>query len=392
MMVQSTSVYESDEVRRVRMAAREFAAEVASPSKAAEWDKRDEVPRDLLLRMAELGFTGLVVPIEYGGSGRNVMGFLAVIEELARRSFGLSTLYALNAGYGGLNISVSGTEEQKAQYLPGVLAGRLMFAYGLSEPEVGADLASVKTVAARHGDRVVIRGRKRWTSGASYADYILCLVRSGDEHARHKNLSMIIVPTSTPGITVSKIGIMGSGGNAPTDVVLDDVEVPFKSVMGGETGWNNGWNQLVGPALEIEKIQPAAMALGIAEAAVEEAWEYAQQRYQFGRPVSANQAIRHALADAKTNLRACRLMLQDAAWLAQRREASAVETSMAKLFVSDKCKDIVLACQQVMGAEGYAHGYEMERLVRDSLCFPIIGGSLAIQRNNIANLLKLARA
>ncbi|MDB5861586.1 MAG: acyl-CoA dehydrogenase [Ramlibacter sp.] len=385
------SFYESAEVAAVRQAARKFAAEVAPPEKAAEWDLANEVPRELLLQMASLGFSGLVVPTEYGGRGRHVMGFLAVIEELARRSFGLSTLYALNAGYGGLNLSVSGSEEQKRRFLPDILAGRLMFAYGLSEPDVGADLASVSTTVQRKGDQVVVRGRKRWTSGAQHADYIICLARSGPEGERHRNLSMVLVPTSAPGVQITNIRILGSGGNAPADVVFDDVTVPLADVMGGEAGWNEGWSQLVGPALEIEKIQPAAMALGIAEAAVEEAWTYSEQRRQFGRVISANQSIRHDLADARTMLHACRLMLQDAAWRVDHREASAVETCMTKLFLSEQCRDVVLSCQQVMGAPGYAAGHQMERLVRDSLCFPIIGGSSAIQRNNISNLLKLAR-
>lgn len=385
------SVFESDTVVEVRRQAREFAAEVAPAQKAAEWDKADHVPRELLLRMAELGFTGLVVPEQYGGRGRHVMGFLAVVEELARRSFGLSTLYAMNAGYGGLNVSVSASESQKARFLPELLNGRMLFSYGLSEPDVGADLASVQTTVTRHGDKVIVNGRKRWISGAHDSDYILCLARSGPAEARHRNLSIVLVPSTAPGVTISKIGIMGSGGNAPMNVVLDNVEVPFADVMGEEAGWNNGWGQLVGPTLEVEKIQPAAMALGIAQAAVDEAWAYSEKRQQFGRAISVNQSIRHALADARTMVHACRLMLQDAAWRVERNEPSAVQTCMAKLFLSEKCRDVVLACQQVMGAAGFGAGYQMERLVRDSLAFPIIGGSSAIQRNNIANLLKLSR-
>jgi alkylation response protein AidB-like acyl-CoA dehydrogenase len=185
---------------------------------------------------------------------------------------------------------------------------------------------------------------------------------------------------------------MGARGVPTNDVKLEDVEIPFENVVSGEKGWNNGWSILAGPALEVEKLVPTAMVLGQAEAAVEEAWVYSQQRVQGGRHICGHQAVRHVLADVQTKLQACRLMMRHAAWLVETKQPSAVATSMAKLFISENAKDIVLACQQyVMGAYGYAEGFSMERLVRDVLLAPIIGGSTAIQRNNVANLMKLPR-
>ncbi|WP_419918023.1 acyl-CoA dehydrogenase family protein [Candidatus Poriferisocius sp.] len=167
--------------------------------------------------------------------------------------------------------------------------------------------------------------------------------------------------------------------------------MPAGYIIGGDEGWNQGWTKLVGPGLDVEKIEVAAMALGIAAAAVEDAWGYAEERVQFGRPISSHQSIRHLLAEARTQLLAARLMTYHAAGLLDAGEPAPVETSMAKLFVCDTAKDIVLSMQQVMGAYGYVQDFDMERYVRDVLAMPIIGGSSAIQRNNISNRLKLAR-
>jgi alkylation response protein AidB-like acyl-CoA dehydrogenase len=257
---------------------------------------------------------------------------------------------------------------------------------------VGADLANVKTRAERKGDRVIVNGSKRWTSGADVADYIYTLVRSGPVEAKRKNLSFLIIPTNSKGLTITRIPVMGAHGSSTNDVQFQDVEIPFENVVQGEAGWNNAWNILAGPALEIEKLSPSAIALGQAEAAVAEAWAYSQQRVQGGKRICGHQAVRHVLSDVQTKLQACRLMLRHAASLVENRQPSAVATSMAKLFITENAKEIVLACQQyVMGAYGYAHGFNMERYVRDVLVGPIIGGSTAIQRNNIANLMKLPK-
>jgi alkylation response protein AidB-like acyl-CoA dehydrogenase len=176
------------------------------------------------------------------------------------------------------------------------------------------------------------------------------------------------------------------------DVSFENVEIPIEDVVGGEAGWNEGWPRLAGPALEVEKLEVAAMALGIATQAVEDAWEYSQQRRQFGQRICAIQSIRHMLSDVQTKLAAARLMLYRGCWLADHDMPCSVETSMAKMFICETGLDIVLTCQKVMGAYGYARGFDMERHVRDMLLMPIIGGSTAIQKNNIANRMGLPRA
>jgi alkylation response protein AidB-like acyl-CoA dehydrogenase len=387
-------MYNSDpeHIAMLRETLRRFLEKEAPRAKMAQWDREDRVPRALFDKIAELGVCGMTIPEEFGGSGRDVLGTMVVVEELSRRSMVIGTLFLMNACYGSMNILASGSDEQKARLLPRLAGGELLFAYGLSEPDVGSDLASVTTRAARRGDVVVINGSKRWCSGAEIADYIYALVRSGEPGSRYGNLSLVLIPPTAKGVSLTHIPAMGARGLNTNDVRLDDVEIPFADVIGGEDGWNNGWSRLVGPALEVEKLEVAAMALGIAAAAVDDAWEYAQQRSQFGKRICSIQSVRHMLADAQTKLAACRLMLYRGCWLADNNLPCSVETSMAKMYVCEVGVDIVLTCQRVMGAYGYAQGFDMERYVRDMLLMPIIGGSTAIQKNNIANRMGLPRA
>jgi alkylation response protein AidB-like acyl-CoA dehydrogenase len=231
---------------------------------------------------------------------------------------------------------------------------------------------------------------KRWCTGAEFADYIYCLVQTDENADRYRNLSFILVPTNLPGITIQPIEHMNLRYTLSSDVSFDDVAVPIDLVVGGEAGWNRGWPMLAGRALDVEKLEITAVTFGIAQAAVEDAWAYAQQREQFGKPISGHQAVRHSLVEARTRLEACRHMLYHAAWLANEERPCSVEASMAKLFVADTAVEIVLACQRVMGAYGLSEGYDMERHVRDILGMPIVGGSSNMQKNNIANRLGLA--
>lgn len=379
------------ELEMLRDSLRRLLDEIAPLETVTKWDREDFIPRALVERLGELGVCGLTVPEEFGGLDLSILTQFMVIEELSRRSCALASIYIQCASYAGLNIKELGSAEQKQRFLPAIAEGKLLFALGLSEPDVGADLASVRTRATLNGDRVIIDGAKRWCSGAEYADYIYALVRSGPAEERYRNLSFVIIPRDAPGITISRAETMGMHGTATNDVIFENVEISADNIMGGREMWNKGWQQLAGPTLEIEKLQPSAMAMGIAEGAVAEAWAYSQERSQFGKKICAHQAVRHQLAEVQTKLRACRLMLDHAAGLVDRGEPSAAQTSMTKLYVSETVRDITIVCQMVMGAYGYAEGFNMERYVRDAMVLPIFGGSSAIQKTNIANLLGLPK-
>jgi alkylation response protein AidB-like acyl-CoA dehydrogenase len=377
------------ELTALRTQLRRLVEAKAPRAQRQAWDKAHTWPRDVFADIAALGVCGLTIGEEHGGLGQDLVAAVAVIEELARAGSFLCGPYIHCAFYGGMNISENGSPAQKAAFLPRLAKGELMFAYGLSEPDVGGDLASVTTRARRDGDSIVINGAKRWCSGADWADYIYCLVQSDAEAGRYKNLSFVLIPKDTPGVRIQPIEHVNLRYMASCDVFFDDVRLPLDCIVGGDAQWNQGWRMLSGRALDVEKLEISAAAFGIAQAAVEEAWTYAGERRQFGKPISAHQAVRHALVDARTKLEACRHMLYHAAQLASSGAPCAVETSMAKLFIGETVADIALICQRVLGAYALSDAYDMERHVRDLLGMAIVGGSSNMQRNNLASLLRL---
>ncbi len=387
--MRQTFVDEPAHVSEIRDQLRRFVATEAPREKRIAWDKAHAWPRDAYAKLNALGLTALTVPTEYGGAGQDLVAAVAVIEELAAAGAFLAGPYIHTAFYGGMNLSENGSPEQKAEYLPRLAKGELFFAYGLSEPNVGGDLASVETRAELDGDAVVVNGAKRWCTGADWADVIYCLVRSGPAGQRYRNLSFLLIPTETPGIRMQGIEHSNLRYTDSQDVFFDDVRIPAANIVGGPAMWNRGWELLAGRALDVEKIEISATCFGIAQAALKEAWAYAQERVQFGKAISQHQSIRHKLVTAATKLEACRHMLYHAAWLANQGRTCSVETSMAKLFIADTGVEIALACQQVMGAYALSDAYEMERHVRDLLGMPIVGGSSDMQRNNLASLMKL---
>ncbi|CAM2163382.1 acyl-CoA dehydrogenase family protein [Burkholderia orbicola] len=382
---------EPEHVRHLRDMLRRFVAAEMPREAAKQWDKENHFPRDIFAKLGELGVMGLTVPEEYGGAGRDIVATMATIEELSKRSMAIAIPYVMATCYAGMNLVECGDASQKETLLPRVAAGDLIFAYGWTEPDVGSDLASVKTTAERDGDEIIVNGCKRFCSGADIADHIFTLVRSDRQAARYQNLSILLIPRNTPGVIVEPIDGMGLKGAATTDVTFADVRVSADAILGGPQGWNAGWGMITGSGLDVEKLEVAALALGIATAALEDAWTYSEERIQFGKAISNYQALRHELASAATQLHASRLMLYGAADFANRHIRCGIETSMTKLFVTETARDVTLRCQAILGAYGYVRDFDMERYVRDVLAMPIIGGSSMIQRNNIVNWAGLSR-
>ena len=384
-----TFTAEPEHIGQLRDSIRKFVAAHAPREARIQWDRDHRWPRDVYAELNKLGLTALTVPEEYGGAGQDLVAAIAVIEELAQIGPCLAGPFIHTAFYGGMNLSENGSAEQKAEYLPRLARGELFFAYGLSEPDVGGDLASVTTRARLDGDDVVIDGAKRWCTGADWCHYIYTLVRSGPAEDRYRNLSFVLIPCDTPGVRMQDIHHSNLRYTASQDVYFDGVRVPAANIVGGPAMWNQGWKLLAGRALDVEKLEITAVAFGIARAALDEAWDYAQSRMQFGKPISQHQAVRHKLVVARTKLQAARHMLYHAAWLAGEGRPCSAETSMAKLFVADVGVEIALACQQVMGAYALSDAFDMERHVRDLLGMPIVGGSSDMQKNNLAGLWKV---
>jgi alkylation response protein AidB-like acyl-CoA dehydrogenase len=381
---------ESAHHQLLRDSTRRFVERHMPREAARRWDRENIFPRDVYDALAEMGVMGLTVPEEYGGQGVDLIGTMIVIEELAKRSSAVACPYIMTACYAGMNLVEQGSDAQKKALLPRVAAGKLLFAYGLSEPNVGGDLAMVETVARREGNRILLTGTKRWCTGAHVADYVFCLARTGPKEDRYRNLSIFLVPPRAKGVTITPLDHLGIRGVETNDAHFDEVELGDDAILGGLQMWNQGWRQLAGRALEVEKLELSAVALGLAEAACSDAIEYAETRVQFGRKIGAHQAIRHAIAEARTTTLAMRLMLYHATSLVQAGKPSALESSQAKLFCCEGAAEVALKCQRVMGAYGLSDLMDMERYVRDAISLPIVGGSSNMQKNNIANRLKLA--
>lgn len=381
---------EASDVQYVTDMVRRVLADHVKQDDPTLWDIESVYPEQVLQHLNALGICGLTISEEFGGTGPDISAALAVVEELSKTSLALAVPYIMSAFYGGINILECGSEEQRKELLPKIASGELKFAFGVTEPDVGGDVASVRTTARKAGGVVTVNGSKRFITGANVADYIYTLVRTGEK--RYRDLAILLIPRSAKGVTISKIESMGMRGGAYTsDVTFDNVEIPESLVVGGEQGWNQGWAMMAGAGLDVERLEVAAMALGLAGAALDEAWEYSQTRRQFGHPICAHQSVRHVLADMKTEILACRLMVDHAARIAQAGRRCRIESAMAKLYVCERARDIVLKSQTVLGAYGCVRGFAMERVVRDVLILPIAGGSSAIQRNNIASSLGLPK-
>ncbi|MEL6781324.1 MAG: acyl-CoA dehydrogenase family protein [Pseudomonadota bacterium] len=388
-MTDTSFASEPDHVVEIRRQLQRFVSEKMPREKRVEWDRHSTWDRALFREFAEMGLIGLTIPEAYGGAGQDIYAATAVIDELCQGGTSMAGPYIHAAFYGGMNLSENGSEAQKEALLPKLARGEIFFCYGLSEPNVGGDLTAIETRAERVGDEIVVNGAKRWCTGADWSSHIYCLVRTGPEEAKRENLTFLLIPTDTPGISMQPLAHSNLRYTESMDVYFDDVRLPADAIVGGEQNWNRGFQMLTGRALDVEKIEITAVAYGVARMAVDEAWRYAQERVQFGKPISKHQAIRHKLVAAKTKLAACRHMLYHGAWLANEGLPCSVETAMAKLFCADMGVEIGIACQQVIGAYGLSDAYDIERCVRDLLSMPIVGGSSDMQKNNLASLLRL---
>jgi alkylation response protein AidB-like acyl-CoA dehydrogenase len=382
---------ESEHHAMLRESLVRFGRRHIPPGAVAKWEKAGSIDRSAFRALADLGVMGLCVPVQYGGTGRDIVGMILVIDELSRLAVPLCTLYTFAACYGGMTIADLGSEAQKAEILPKVVSGDIMLSYGWTEPDVGSDLPSVQTTARREGDKLIINGAKRFCSGADVTDYILALVRTGPVDQKYKNLSLVLVPNRSDGITITPIETLGHHGVGTTDVTFQDVEVPFGNILGGPEKLNQGWQTIAQSMLDIEKIEAAAGGLGVARAALEEARNYSMQRVQFGSEIAKIQDIRHKIADMEVNAHTAHLVTYHAAWALENGLPCSKQTSIAKLHATEAARTNALLCLQIMGAYGYTKDFDCERLVRDALLLPIAAGSSAIQRNNIAHLSGLPR-
>ncbi len=337
---------------------------------------------DLYRQMAELGWLGITIPEEHGGSGGTMLDACLFMEETAR---GLAPIggYATTLIVAGATKKF-GTDEQKNEILGGI-AGGAVEAIAMTEPESGSDVGSLSTKAERVNGGFVINGQKVFISNAHISDHVLIVCRTTKTENKHEGLSMIWVPREVDGMEIVPIDTMG--GRETNTLYLNDVEAPAEAVLGEV---DQGWTQLMA-GLNVERLILAATMLGIAQRAFDDALSYAKERKQFGRPIGSFQALQHRFADLATDLEAARLMTRWVATLTDEDPNRMLpkEASMVKLHVTEVCKRVTLEGMQMMGGYGYSSEYDMERLVRTSLVSTIYGGTSEIQRGIIAKTLGL---
>jgi len=357
---------------------------------ASDLEHRDEYPQALVDMMKQLGLFGATIPSEYGGLGLSFSTYARIIEELSRGWMSLSGVINSHLIMAFI-IANAGTAEQKSRFLPGMATGEKRGGLALTEPHAGSDVQSIRTVAKREGDNYVLSGSKMFITNARHGT-MLAVAAKTDPNAKpaYAGISMFAVEKNAQGPTVSRnLKKLGYKGIDTCEVLFDNLAVPAANLIGGEPG--AGFKQVMS-ALEVGRINVAARAVGVAQAAFENAIRYSQQRVAFGKPICQHQAVQLMLADMGTRLEAARLLVQNAAGKKDAGQRCDLEAGMAKLFASEACAKISLDAMRVLAGYGYTQEFPVERFYRDAPLMMIGEGTNEIQSLVIArNLLERYR-
>jgi butyryl-CoA dehydrogenase len=369
----------TEEQQMYRRAVREFVERELKPI-AAHTDESTEFPWGAVRKGVGLGVLGLEVPEAYGGAGMDAVSAAIAVEEIGRGCGSTGLAIAAHNGLCCFPILHFGTEEQKQQYLSRLTGGEILGALALTEPNAGSDLQGIRTTAVRQGDHWVINGSKAWITNVGQAEVVVVLCRT-DPAGGSRSLSQIIVETDCEGLTVhpkeKKLGVRGSSTHA---LSFEGVKVPLGNLLGEE---GRGLHQTLA-TLDEGRIGIGALALGLAQAALEEAVRYAQERQSFGAPISQYQGIQWMLADMATEIEAARLLVYQAAWLQGQKLPYTKQAAMAKLFASETAERAAFKALQIHGSYGYSQEYPIERIYRDQRLMTIGEGTSEIQRLVIA--------
>ncbi|HEY0574972.1 MAG TPA: acyl-CoA dehydrogenase family protein [Pseudonocardia sp.] len=357
----------------------------------------DTYPQDIVDGMKEMGLFGLTIAEEYGGLGESLLTYALVVEQIARGWMSVSGVINTHFIVAHM-ITHHGTEAQKAHYLPKMAEGEIRGAFSMSEPDLGSDVAAIKTRAKQDGDDFVIDGAKMWLTNGGTSNLIALLVKTDEGADRpHQNLTCFLVDKPegygevTPGLTIpGKLDKMGYKGVDTTEAVFDGFRIAGDQILGGKRG--GGFAQMM-DGVEVGRVNVSARACGIAIRAFELAIDYAQQRHTFGKPIAEHQAIAFKLAEMGTKVEAAHLMMVNAARLKDSGERFDVEAGMAKLLASEYCAEVTQESFRIHGGYGFSKEYEIERLMREAPFLLIGEGTSEIQKTIISRgLLREYRA
>ncbi len=369
----------TDQQKMIQKMVREFAEKEIAPG-VSERDEREEFSRVISDRIGELGLTGLCFPEAYGGSDGDYISYIIANEELAKVDDCVQAGCAASISLCAMPIFQFGTEEQKQRFLVPLAEGVKLGAFGLTEPNAGSDAASQLTTAVADGDYYVLNGNKIFiTNGGEAETYVVFAMT--DKTKGVKGITAFILEKGMPGFTFGKTEHkMGIRSSQTQELIFQNVKVPKENLLGKE---GEGF-KIAMSALDGGRITVAAQALGIAQAALHQAIKYSKERVQFGKPISANQAVAFMLADMATEIDAARLLTYRAAYLKQKGQPFSKEAAMAKLFASDAAMKITTDAVQIFGGYGFSREYPVERLMRNAKITQIYEGANQVQRMVIA--------
>ncbi|KKE77983.1 acyl-CoA dehydrogenase [Bacilli bacterium] len=368
------------EQKMIQSVVREFADQVIRP-RAIEIDKDAKFPLDIFEKMGELGFMGIPFPEQYGGSGGDTISYAICVEEIGNACGSTGLSYAAAVSLGASPFYYFGTEKQKQTYLTPLVEGKYLASFGLTEPNAGSDAGGTKTTAYLDGNEYVINGEKCFITNASYAELLIVTAVTGTNEKGRNLITAFIVPTDTDGVSItSDYDKMGVRGSDTAQIVLENVRVSKENILGKP---NKGFNQFL-QALDGGRISIGALGLGVAQASLNRALQYAKERKQFGKPIVKFQAIQFKLADMAMEIELARNMVYKAAWLKDKGKPFGKEAAYAKLFATETAFRAANQAIQILGGNGYMREYEVERYLRDAKLLEIGEGTSEIQRLIIA--------
>ncbi|MBK9097836.1 MAG: acyl-CoA dehydrogenase family protein [bacterium] len=363
----------------IRDTIRDFAQKKIKP-KVMEWDEAQHFPLEIFKELGELGFMGIIFPEEYGGAGLGYQEFVIIIEELGIVDPSISLSVAAHNGLCTNHIYRFGNEQQKRKYLPDLVSGKTIGAWGLTESSSGSDAAGLKSVAEKKGNKYILNGNKTFTThGASAKTLVVIAITNKD--AGKKGISAFILEQGMPGLIIGKKeNKLGMRASETVQLTFENLEVPEENLLGEEgMGFINAMQVLEGGRISI-----AAVSLGLAQGCLNESLKYSQERFQFGKPLSAFQATQFKLADMKTNIEAARMLTMRAAKMKDDGLPNIKEAAMAKLFASEIAEKAASEAVQIHGGYGFTKDYPVEKYFRDVKLLTIGEGTSEIQRIVIA--------
>lgn len=365
----------TEEQKLIQEAARDFAQNELLPE-VIERDDAQRFPKEEVAKMGQLGFMGMMVSPNYGGSGLDTLSYVLVMEELSKIDASASVIVSVNNSLVCWGLETFGTDAQKEKYLSKLATGQIIGAFCLSEPEAGSDATSQKTTAIDKGDHYILNGTKNWITNGSTAEVYLVIAQT-DKDKKHKGINALIVEKGADGFEIgpkeNKLGIRGSDTHS---LLFNDVKVPKENRIGEDGfGFKFAMKTLAGGRIGI-----AAQALGIAAGAYELALKYSKERKAFGTEISNHQAIAFKLADMHTQIEAARFLVYKAACDKDNHEDYDLSGAMAKLYASQVAMDTTVEAVQIHGGNGFVKDYHVERLMRDAKITQIYEGTSEIQK------------